>query len=423
MGEKFVRSKHGSIKRSGHRPGVIMEQHILIIGAGFAGMWSALSAVRLLDQHGRSDVRVTLLAPQAELRIRPRFYEPDVHSMRAPLQELFAATGVRFVQGLALNIDTAGRRVTYRNAKGGEVALGYDRLILASGSQLFRPPVPGLAEHAFDVDQIEQAARLEQHLFGLAKQPQSAARNTVVVAGGGFTGIETATELPARLRAILGEDAKVRVIVIDRGAQVGATLGDGIRPAIFEASRELGIEWRLGVSVAAVDTGGVVLDDGQRIDAGTVIWTVGFRASGLTEQLGAPRDATGRLQVDGFLKVAGLQDVFAAGDTARAATDELGNFSVMSCQHAIPLGRYAGNNAAAELIGVAPRIYSQPKYVTCLDLGAWGAVYTEGWDRVQKLVGAEAKTLKTQINSQWIYPPAADRAVALAAADPSIPVA
>jgi NADH dehydrogenase len=167
----------------------------------------------------------------------------------------------------------------------------------------------------------------------------------------------------------------------------------------------------------------VVLDDGQRIDAGTVIWTVGFRASGLTEQLGAPRDVSGRLQVDGFLKVAGLQDVFAAGDTARAATDELGNFSVMSCQHAIPLGRYAGNNAAAELIGVAPRVYSQPKYVTCLDLGAWGAVYTEGWDRVQKLVGAEAKTLKTQINSQWIYPPAADRAVALAAADPSIPVA
>lgn len=400
-----------------------MEQHILIIGSGFAGMWSALSAVRLLDQHGRSDVRVTLLAPQAELRIRPRFYEPDVHSMRAPLQDLFAATGVQFVQGLALNIDTAGRRVTYRNAEGEEASLGYDRLILAAGSQLFRPPVPGLAEHAFDVDQIEQAARLEQHLFGLAKQPDSAARNTVVVAGGGFTGIETATELPQRLRAILGDDAKVRVIVIDRGAQVGATLGDGIRPAILEASRELGIEWLLGVSVAAVDAGGVVLDDGQRIDAGTVIWTVGFRASGLTEQLGAPRDVSGRLQVDGFLKVVGLQDVFAAGDTARAATDELGNFSVMSCQHAIPLGRYAGNNAAAELIGVAPRVYSQPKYVICLDLGAWGAVYTEGWDRQQKLVGAEAKTLKQQINSQWIYPPAADRAVALAAADPSIPVA
>lgn len=61
-----------------------MKQHILVIGAGFGGVWSALSAARLLDQHDRNDVQITLLAPQAELRIRPRFYEPDVHTMKAP---------------------------------------------------------------------------------------------------------------------------------------------------------------------------------------------------------------------------------------------------------------------------------------------------------------------------------------------------
>jgi len=175
--------------------------------------------------------------------------------------------------------------------------------------------------------------------------------------------------------------------------------------------------------VASVDADGVSLDDGQRIAANTVVWTVGFRASELTAQIPAPRDAQGRLQVDAWLKVEGQAAIFAAGDTARAATDELGNFTVMSCQHAIALGRHAGNNAAAELIGVAPTRYSQPKYVTCLDLGAWGAVFSEGWERQVKLVGSEAKALKQQINSLWIYPPAADRAVALAAADPAIPVA
>lgn len=113
----------------------------------------------------------------------------------------------------------------------------------------------------------------------------------------------------------------------------------------------------------------------------------------------------------------------AAGDVAYAATDEMGNFAAMSRQYTIALGRYAGNNVSAGLIGVALRAYSQPKYVTCLDLGAWGAVYTEGWDRQLKLVGQEAKALKQQINSVWIYPPAADRAVALAAADPLIAVA
>ncbi|WP_323151493.1 NAD(P)/FAD-dependent oxidoreductase [Pseudomonas glycinae] len=400
-----------------------MKQHILVIGAGFGGVWSALSAARLLDQHDRNDVQITVLAPQAELRIRPRFYEPDVHNMKAPLGELFDAVGVKFVKGIADSIDTAGKQVIYSDAFGTQSTLSYDRLVLAAGSRVIRPPLKGMIEHAFDVDQIEEAARLEAHIKSLKDQLSSAARNTVVVAGGGFTGIETATEMPARLRAALGDDAPIRVIVVDRAPQIAATLGDGIRPSIVEASRELGIEWVVDASVASVDAGGVTLADGKRIESNTVIWTVGFRASPLTEQIPGSRDPQGRLHVDGHLKVLGHVDVFAAGDVAYAATDDLGNYAAMSCQHAISLGRYAGNNVAADLIGVAPITYRQPKYVTCLDLGAWGAVFTEGWDRQLKLVGQEAKDLKTQINTVWIYPPAADRATALAAADPLIPVA
>jgi NADH dehydrogenase len=343
--------------------------------------------------------------------------------MYAPLDALFDAVGVRFVKGTAESIDARARRVGYRDEAGRPGELAYDRLVLASGSQLARPPVPGLKEHAFDVDQIESSARLERHLIALGNQPPSVARNTVVVAGGGFTGIETATGMPARLRAILGEDQDLRVIIVDRSKDIAATMGDGIRPSIIEASNDLGIEWIVDASVAAVDANGVTLADGRHIESQTVIWTVGFRASPLTEQLDAERDGQGRLHVDGNLKVHGIDHVFAAGDVARAATDDFGNYAAMSCQHAISLGRYAGNNAAADLLGVAPTMYRQPKYVTCLDLGAWGAVYTEGWDRQLKLVKAEAKELKTQINTVWIYPPAADRRAALAAADPLIPVA
>ncbi len=399
-----------------------MKQHILIIGAGFGGVWSALSAARLLDKHNRSDVQISLLAPQPELRIRPRFYEADVHTMMAPLGPLFEAVDVNFIEGAADSIDENGKQVTYRNAAGTSTTIKYDRLVLAAGSRLNRPQMQGI-EHAFDVDQIEDATRLEAHIKALKNQPESAARNTVVVAGGGFTGIETATEMPARLREALGDSADIRVIVVDRGPQIAASMGDGIRPSIIEASTELGLDWVLNTSVASVDAGGVTLANGQRIESSTVIWTIGFRANPLTEQVSGTRDPQGRLHVDGNLKVKGQADVFAAGDVAYAATDELGNFAGMSCQHAIALGRYAGNNVAADLIGVAPMTYSQPKYVTCLDLGAWGAVFTEGWDRQLKLVGQEAKELKHQINTVWIYPPAADRAVALAAADPLIPVA
>jgi NADH dehydrogenase len=146
------------------------------------------------------------------------------------------------------------------------------------------------------------------------------------------------------------------------------------------------------------------------------------RASSLTEQIPGERDASGRLHVDRNLKVIGQSDIFATGDTAYAATDDAGNFALMTCQHAIALGRSAGNNVAADLLGEAPIPYSQVKYVTCLDLGAWGAVFTEGWDRQVKLTKQEGKTVKQQINSVWIYPPVAEREAALAAADPLIPV-
>ncbi|RON47620.1 NAD(P)/FAD-dependent oxidoreductase [Pseudomonas frederiksbergensis] len=400
-----------------------MKQQILVIGAGFGGMWTALSATRLFDIHGHDAVEVTVLAPQAELRVRPRFYEPNAHQLAAPIGELFDAVGVKFVQGAAETIDVEQKRVGYLDASGAKQALSYDKLVLATGSRLASSNTPGVADFAFDVDQIEHAVRLENHLKSLAKLPESNARNTVVVAGGGFTGIETATEMPARLRAILGDNVNINVIIVDRGEKVGASMGAQISQSIAEASTELGVKWQLNSSVVSVDQNGVTLADGQRIEAKTVIWTTGVRASSLTEQVPAERDHLGRLHVDAHLKVIGQDDIFATGDVAYAASDDIGNHALMTCQHAIVLGRHAGNNVAAQILGVDPTPYSQPKYVTCLDLGAWGAVYTEGWDRQVKLVKQEGKELKTQINTVWIYPPAANRETAWAAADPLIPIA
>ena len=399
-----------------------MKKQILILGAGFGGLWAALSATRLLSLHGCHDVEVSVLAPQPELRIRPRFYEPNAHQLFAPLGELFDAVGVNFISGTAERIDVEPKTVAYRDALGAIKTLTYDKLVLATGSRLALPDTPGVAQHAFDVDQIEQAMRLEQHLQRLVDLPESKARNTVVVAGGGFTGIETATEMPARLRAVLGENAEIEVIIVDRGSKIGASLGTEISQSIAQACEALGVKWRLQTTVVAVDEHGVTLSDGQRIEANTVIWTTGVRANPLTAQIPGEHDALGRLHVDAYLQVMGQPDIFATGDVAYAATDDLGNHALMTCQHAIVLGRHAGHNVAAQILGEQPIMYRQPKYVTCLDLGGWGAVYTEGWDRHVVLTGQEAKALKTQINTVWIYPPAANREAAWAAADPMIPI-
>ena len=259
---------------------------------------------------------------------------------------------------------------------------------------------------------------LDKHLHGLADRPAKNGRDTVVVAGGGFTGIEAATEMPSRLREILGKDAKTRVIIVDRNKAIAPDMGEGPRPVIEDALNKLGVETRLGAGVASLDKSGVTLSSGEHIETETVIWAAGIRAAPLTQQIPAERDNFGRLLVDRCLSVPGVAGVFATGDAARAASDDIGNYALMSCQHATRMGAFAGNNAAAELLGVPTKPYHQKGYVTCLDLGEAGALFTRGWEREVTMVGDVAKKTKQEINTVWIYPPKAERAAALASADP-----
>ena len=148
-----------------------------------------------------------------------------------------------------------------------------------------------------------------------------------------------------------------------------------------------------------------------------MIWAGGFHASPLTTQVPAERDRSGRLVVDLNLRVAAVPTIFAAGDTAQSATDEQGHLALMSFQHANRLGASAGFNAAADLLGVPLERYQQKNYVTCLDLGPSDAVFTRGWEPKVELSGDKAKALKREINTQWIYPPSANRVDAFKAAE------
>ncbi len=367
---------------------------------------------------GRDDLQISVLAPRPELRIRPRFYEEQVAGFAAPLSELFAELNIHFIAGSAERIDAKQKSVWYRDNQGNVTLAAYDRLIVATGSQTRRPAIAGLAEFAFDIDQLESAQIFENHLDSLALRPSTPERNTLVVCGGGFTGIELATELPARLRARFGENTQTKIIVVERGAVIGGRYSEELRNTIEEASNELGVEWRLNSEIKAIDATGVTLKNGERIAAATVVWTAGVEAHPLSQQIAGERDGQGRLIVNESLQVPAHPEVYATGDMAHARTDDLGNTALMTCQHAIQLGKFAGHNAAASLLDVAPYPYRQVNYVTCLDLGGWGAVYSEGWDQKVKCVRDEAKKIKIAITNELIYPPAADRAMAFAAADP-----
>jgi NADH:ubiquinone reductase (H+-translocating) len=400
-----------------------MSNRIVVIGGGFAGLWSATSAARAraLFALSKDELEIVLIAPDPYHTIRVRCYEADLAPVRVPLDEVLTPINVQRVEGRITRIDPAARTLELEGARGKMPNISYGRLVLACGSNLVRPPIR-LERETFDVDSYEGGRRLGVHLAALAAGARDDAACTAVVIGGGLVGIEIACELPGRLRAALGADAPVRVVLIDHG-EIGSGMGEG-RGVILDALAALNIEARSRTGVAAVDVAGVVLGSGERIRASTVIFATGMRASPLTRDLGVTCDKFGRLPVDPFLQVTGVDGVYAAGDCASAQADDVGHVTVMSCQHARPMGRLAGHNAVCDVAGRPDdRVaFAAPDYVTILDLGPCGALYTAGWERGAVVAtGAEAKATKQTINGIRIYPPRnASRDAIFAAAVPAI---
>jgi NADH dehydrogenase len=168
------------------------------------------------------------------------------------------------------------------------------------------------------------------------------------------------------------------VVLIDQNPWIGSDMGISARPVIEKALSDNGIETRTAVSVTGITDGCVALSSGEQIEAATLIWRAGMRASSLTGQLPVARDRLGRLTVDDYLRVSGVAGVFAAGEVAAAQMGD-DHLSVMSCQRGRPMGRYAGYNVVSDLLGEPMLPLRIPWYVTVLDLGLAGAVYTEGW--------------------------------------------
>lgn len=390
---------------------------IVVIGSGFAGLWAALGAARRLDELAvpAGTVNITVLSAKPFHDIRVRNYEADLSACRIPLADVLDPAGVAHVEAEVAAIDTEARTV----ATSSGAAHRYDRLVLAAGSHVVKPDLPGLHEFSFDVDTYDGAVALQHHLRGLADWPLTPAAATVVVVGAGLTGIEAACELPQRLRALFA-GATPRVVLVDHNPVVGSDMGASARPVIEQALSDNGVETRTGVSVAAIGADSVSLSSGEQIPAATVVWCAGMRASPLTEQLPVARDRLGRVPVDDHLRVIGVPAIFAAGDVAVARMDDE-HVSVMSCQHGRPMGRYAGYNVVSDLFGEPLLTLRIPWYVTVLDLGPAGAVYTEGWDRAVVAQGAQAKATKQTINTVRIYPPATgNRTDLLAAAAPDL---
>jgi NADH dehydrogenase len=387
---------------------------ILVAGSGFAGLWAALGAARQADLSG-ADVRIRLVSPAPTLTIRPRLYQRNPQALAVDLQRTLTPVGVEHVPMCVQEIDLSARSVSGTIREGGRgqgdrEQLRYDRLVLAMGSQVNQPSISGIESHTQGVDDLQQAIAFDQALGRLSGDTPA----SIAILGAGFTGIELALEMRDRLTEHAGEShaQAARIVLLDSQG-LGGALGEEAQPVIRSALNDARIEIEENVQISDVSAAGVTLADGRMLECTLVVNALGLRAHPITQTLKVPLDESGRIVVDENLKAA--PGLFAAGDIAHAMADD-DHAALMSCQHAMPMGKCAGANAVLDLIDESLLAYRQPDYVTCLDLGRAGALLTQGWDRNLVMNGPQAKELKNQINNQWIYPPADDAAAILAAA-------
>lgn len=345
-----------------------MRLHIVVLGAGYSGLAAAKLAARW------TDAEVTLINADDRFVERVRLHQlatgQPVRDL--PLEKLLKGTRVRLVVDRVTGIDAASRAVDLASAPH---PVRYDLMVYALGSQAGGASVPGVAEHAYGVASLAQAARLREQL---------AASRTVAVVGGGLTGIETAAELAETSRPGGRRSARRtgRSAGPDAGARTPAgrtvrlvtdgTLGDALsrRGAehIRRAFDRLGVEVHQNARVTAVDPEGVLLADGGRIAADTVVWTTGFRVPSLAGDAGFAVDEDGRMLVDGALRSVSHPEVCAVGDAAAALTAD-GQVLRMACATGMPVAQHAVRALAARLAGREPRPMRFRYLNQCVSLG------------------------------------------------------
>ncbi|WP_185291557.1 NAD(P)/FAD-dependent oxidoreductase [Mycolicibacterium litorale] len=364
---------------------------VVIVGSGFTGFECARHLARRLRKHtasGSEPVEITIISPVDYMLYTPLLPDVagglvDARFVTIPLAN--SLRGVRAVRGRVEDVDFDGHTVTFTDPEQRTRSMSWDRLVLTPGSVTRLFDVPGLAEHARGLKSTAEALYLRDHvleqleLANIDEDPEvAAARRTVVVVGGSYSGTELAVQLRALADAAaqqMGFDPdSVRFVLLDLAEQVMPEVGEKLGAAAQRVLKGRGVDVRLGVTLKEVHHDHVLLTDDTRIDTHTVAWVTGVTGAPLIEKLGLPTEK-GRLKVDADLQVPGHPDVFAAGDAA-AVPDltQSGAITPPTAQHATRQGKVLARNVAASLGYGTKKLYKHRNMGLVVDLGPRYAV-------------------------------------------------
>ena len=391
-------------------------RRIVIVGGGFGG----LACGRAL---GGADVDVTLVDRRNHHLFQPLLYQVSTAALSpadiaAPIRQVVArARNIGVVMAEVVGVDLATKRV--RLADGGFLA--YDQLVLATGSAYTYFAHPEWATHAPAPKTLADARAIRARLLKAFEDAEScaepgrrAALLTVVVVGGGPTGVEMAGTIAELARYTLKGDfrridpTRARIVLVEAGPRLLAAFPADLGDYAVQALGRLGVEVRLGSPVERIDKEGVQVA-GERIAAATVVWGAGIKAAAGADWVGGSEDRGGRLPVLADLAVSGVPDVYALGDLALFVQD--GSPLLALGQVAQQQGRHLGRELRRP---GPPRAFRYRSRGDTAVIGRHAAIYTYGRFRmkgrlawllwaivhVYLLIGFQRRTT---VMLQWIW--------------------
>jgi len=379
----FVGHRFVPRRRRVHGPGSIFAQtscrhalpgepcttrRILILGGGFGGVYTALELERALAWD--EEVEVTLVNKENFFLFTPMLHEVaasdlDLTNIVSPIRRMLRR--VDFFEGEACEVDLAARRATLRHGSDGHThTVEYDVLVLGLGSSTNFFGLPGVSENALTMRSLGDAMTLRNRLIAFLEEADTECASsfrepllTVVVAGGGFSGVETIAGVNDFLRTALPlyphlDEHDLRVVLVHAGDTILPELGPELGGYAQRKLAARGVEIRTGTRVASFEPDLVRLADGTELRARTLVWTAGTSPHPLLATVAATKER-GRVRVADTLEVPGFPGVFALGDCAAVPDASSGGYCPPTAQHALRQARVLARNALAHLQNEPPR--------------------------------------------------------------------
>jgi NADH dehydrogenase len=359
---------------------------VLVVGGGYVGTYAALGLERRLAARGDE---LVLVSPESFMQYQP--FLPEVASgnieprhVVVSLRQVLRRT--RLLVGEVELLDHPARVARVRTADGALRDLPYDVVVLGPGSRSRVLPIPGLRERGVGFKTVAEAIYLRNRLLSRMDVAASAADPevrraalTFVFVGGGYAGVEALAELEDLGRAALRfypglGPGDLRFVLVEAADRI---LGE-LSPALAEHVRRLlearGVEVALGTRLASAEGGVIRLSDGRAFRADTLVWTAGVRPHPLAARSGFPVDDAGRVLVDEFLRVRGLEGAWAAGDAAAVPDLTTGGLCPPTAQHALRQARRLARNLLAVLGGRPPTAFRYRNLGQLASLGRYRGV-------------------------------------------------